>query len=125
MNSEKDFLSCLGERDLKEKNLEEEWRRHCIVVEELGRKLEAEASLRERDKFIVHVGEVIFPFKGSSPLFQVRVVTALLASLGWRLGQAQEQGWHAEEKVCVFKIQTNVPNLSESRHNNWRKGAAG
>ena len=121
LDNEKDFLSFLGERDVKEENLEEEWRQHCIVVEELGRRLEVQASLRERDKFIVHVGEVTFPLgssEESSPLFQVRVVTALLASLGWRLGQAQEQGWHAEEKVRVFMIQTNVPNFSESRHNN-------
>jgi len=104
LDNEKDFLSGLGEREVKEENLEEEWRRHCIVVEELGRRLEVQASLRERDKFIVHVGEVIFPL-GSSPLFQVRVVTALLASLGWRLGQAQEQGWHAEEKVTRLQEQ--------------------
>ena len=31
--------------------------------------------------------------------FQVRVVTALLASLGWRLALAQDQGWQPGEKV--------------------------
>ena len=29
----------------------------------------------------------------------MRVVTALLASLGWRLALAQDQGWHPGEKV--------------------------
>ena len=106
LDKEKDFLSCMGEREVREEQeqLEEEWRQHCIVVEELGRRLEAEASLRERDKFLVHVGEVIFQKLLALLLlffFQVRVVTALLASLGWRLGKAQEQGWHAEEKVRV------------------------
>ena len=62
LDNEKDFLSRLEESDVQveHKHLEEEWRQHCIVVEELGRRLEAHASLRERDKFLVHVGEVIF-----------------------------------------------------------------
>ena len=90
-------------------------------VEELGRKLETEASLRERDKFLVHVGEVINrTLLDLLLVFQVRVVTALLASLGWRLAQAQEhQGWHqgGAEKVCVanpdkrrqfFRVQTTI-----------------
>lgn len=58
LESERGFLTCLGETESKEE-LEEEWRRHCIVVEELGRRLEAKTSLRERDKFLVHVGEVL------------------------------------------------------------------
>ena len=58
LESERGFLTCFGETESKEE-LEEEWRRHCIVVEELGRRLEAKTSLRERDKFLVHVGEVL------------------------------------------------------------------
>lgn len=72
LDNERDFLSCLEERnvEVEHKHLEEEWRRHCIVVEELGRRLEAHASLRERDKFLVHVGEVTFSeaFQGFSPV---------------------------------------------------------
>ena len=123
LEKEESFLGSLGGREAREEqqHLEEQWRLHCIVVEELGRKLETEASLRERDKFLVHVGEVINrTLLDLLLVFQVRVVTALLASLGWRLAQAQEhQGWHqgGAEKVCVanpdkrrqfFRVQTTI-----------------
>ena len=123
LEKEESFLGSLGGREAREEqqHLEEQWRLHCIVVEELGRRLEVQASLRERDKFIVHVGEVINrTLLDLLLVFQVRVVTALLASLGWRLAQAQEhQGWHqgGAEKVCVanpdkrrqfFRVQTTI-----------------
>lgn len=52
-------------------------------------------------------------------------MTALLASLGWRLAQAQEQGWHAVEKVRVYDLDKCLEFVIQSRQQSLDKGTNG